>query len=207
MNFITKMMKTNTYYRNPKDIHSIDVTYTKIPQIRITTFSPKLGCQKRAVSRVHLYTNVIVTMISGDGINHTPCLLYTYDSNMSKEQKNTERGKRIRSEFEESLERYNITEDRIIYTKSDKNYFAESPDVYEDYLNHYDIPKDTLILHDGGGDKKPLFLMPKVSIIMLYIKLMYTNSYLQMITSFTGVNLHGRKDIINLMIRFLRHYD
>ena len=154
INFITKMKNINTFYRKPKDIRSIDVTYTKKPPTRITTYSPKGGGQQRASSKVHLYTNAIVTMISGDGLNHTPCLLYTHDPKMSKEQKNTDRGKRIRSEFEEALQRYNITEDRIIYTKSDKNYYAESPDVYENFLDHYDIPKDTLILHDGGNAYK-----------------------------------------------------
>jgi hypothetical protein len=151
MNFVTKMKNYNSFYRNPKDIRSIDVTYTKKPPTSITTFSPKKGGQQRAASKVHLYTNAIVTMISGDGLNHTPCLLYTHDPKMSKDQKNTERGKRIRSEYEEALQRYNITGDRIIYTKSDKNYYAESPDVYENFLDHYDIPKTDLILHDGGN--------------------------------------------------------
>jgi hypothetical protein len=52
---------------------------------------------------------------------------------MAKQQKQTSRGKRVRTELEEALERYGIAEDRIIYEKSDKNYFAESPEVYEHF--------------------------------------------------------------------------
>jgi hypothetical protein len=150
MQFIRKMKNENRSVRSPADIRSIDITYTKKPPRRITTFSPKGGCQQRADSKTKLYTNAIVTMSSGDGLNHTPCMLFTHDPKMAKVQKKTDRGKRIRAEYEEALKCYNITEDRIFYEKSAKNYFAESPEVYERFLNHYEIPKDALILHDGG---------------------------------------------------------
>jgi hypothetical protein len=146
MKFITMMKKENRFARDPSEIRSIDVTYTKKPPNHVTTFSPKGGGQQRADSQTCLYTNAIVTMVSGDGLNHTPCLLYTHDPKMAKEQKET-----VRTEFDEALESYNITEDRIIYEKSDSNYFAESPVVYDDFLNHYQIPKNALILHDGGN--------------------------------------------------------
>jgi hypothetical protein len=68
--------------------------------------------------------------------------LYTHDPKMAKERKQTGCGKRVRTEFKEALELYGITEDRIIYEKSNKNFFAESPDVYEHFLNHYQIPKN-----------------------------------------------------------------
>jgi hypothetical protein len=89
-------------------------------------------------------------MVSDDGLNYPSCLLFTHDPKMAKEQKKTDRGKRVRSEFEEALERYNNAEDRIIYKKSNKNYFAESPAVFEHFLKHYPIPKNAHILHDGG---------------------------------------------------------
>lgn len=63
-------------------------------------------------------------MISGDGLNRTPCILFTYDPKMAKEQKKTGRGKRIRTEFDEALEKYNIKEDRIIYVKGKKKLFG-----------------------------------------------------------------------------------
>jgi hypothetical protein len=52
-----------------------------------STFSPKGGCKERADPKTNLYTNAIATMVSGDGLNHTPCLLFTRDLKMAKEQK------------------------------------------------------------------------------------------------------------------------
>lgn len=157
MAFILKMKRDNIFkLRDPAEIRSIDVTYTKKPPIAITTFSPKGVGKQRADSTTYQYTNAIVTMISGDGHNHTPCMLFTYDPKMAKEQKKTVRGKRIRAEFEDALERYGISEDRIVYEKSNKHYFAESPEVYERFLNHYPIAKNAVILHDGGNAFKRL---------------------------------------------------
>ena len=84
----------------------------------------------------HLYTNVIVTMISSDGLDHTPCMMFTYDPKMAEEQKKTDRGKRVGTEFEEALKCYNITEDRIINQKSAKQYFAETMEVLEHVWSH-----------------------------------------------------------------------
>lgn len=93
-------------------------------------------------------------MISGDGTNRTPCLMFTHDPKFAPIKNPTERRKRIREELETALQQYNIKNDRIIYQKSNKHYFAESPDVYEHFLNHYNIPKNTLILHDNGNAYK-----------------------------------------------------
>jgi hypothetical protein len=48
---------------------------------------------------------------------------------MAKEQKDADRGKRVRSEFEEASKKHDITEDCIIYGKSKENYFAEFSEV------------------------------------------------------------------------------
>ena len=57
-------------------------------------------------------------MLSDDGIHRTPWMLVTRDPKMVKEQKDTDRGKRVRSEFKEALKKWNITEDRIIHVTS-----------------------------------------------------------------------------------------
>ena len=36
------------------------------------------------------------------------------------------------------------------YLKSAKHFRAECPEIYKHFLGYYDIPRDTLILHDGG---------------------------------------------------------
>ena len=52
------------------------------------------------------------------------------------------------------MEAYGITEDRVIYTNSTKNFYGESPEVYETFLGSFKgpraIPREALILHDGG---------------------------------------------------------
>ena len=141
MEFITKMKKENRFYLHPSVVHSIDVNYSKKPKTGVTTFSPQQRGQQKADSEMLLYTNAIVTMLSDDGINYTPYMLFTYDPKMAKGQKDAARGKRVRSEFEEASKKYDITEDCIIYVKSKETYFAEFPEVNEQFLTHYDIPK------------------------------------------------------------------
>ena len=68
-------------------------------------------------------------MLNDGGINYKSSMLFTYDPKMAKEQKDADRGKRVRSEFEEASKKYDITEDCIIYGKSKENYFAEFSEV------------------------------------------------------------------------------
>ncbi len=86
-------------------------------------------------------------MLNDGGINYKSSMLFTYDPKMAKEQKDADRGKRVRSEFEEASKKYYSTEDCIIYVKSKENYFTEFLEVYEQFLTHYDIPKNDLIFH------------------------------------------------------------
>ena len=89
-------------------------------------------------------------MICADGKNRYPCMLFTRNLRMAPEQKNTIRGRQLREEFVASLEKYNITEDRIVYIKAKGNFTGESPEIYERFLTKNAVPKNTLILHDGG---------------------------------------------------------
>jgi hypothetical protein len=193
MGFIRKMKKERRFYRHSSGIRSIDATYTKKPQTDTTTLSPVGSGPQRAASTTNLYTNAIVTMISGDGLDHTPCMLFTHDPRMAKVQPNTPRGNLIRSKFVQALQTYHITEDRIVYVKSPQHYFYESPEVYETFLNHYEIPKNALILHDGGN----AFKRQKTSI---FENLGYTNheTYPADVHQFLSPNdnsLHGCKSI------------
>lgn len=145
------MKKENKFFREPSSIRSIDATYTKKPPNTVSTFSPVGSGTQRANVKKHSYTNTIVTMISGDGDNHTPCLMFTCDPWMDKENKK----RKHREELAAALNAYNISQDRIYYTKSTKHMLAESSEMYEKFLAHYTklkkIPEDTLILHDGGN--------------------------------------------------------
>ena len=115
MEFITKMKKENRFYLHPSVVHSIDVNYSNRPKTGVTTFSSVQGGKEKADSKTPLYTNAIVTIISDDGIHRTHWMLFTRDPKMAKEQKDADRGKLVRSEFEEASKKYNITEDIVFF--------------------------------------------------------------------------------------------
>ncbi len=91
MEFITKMKKENRLYLHASVVHSIDVNYSNKPKTGVTTFSSKQGGKEKADSKTLLYTNAMVTIISGEGINRTPWMLFTRDPKMAKEQKDADR--------------------------------------------------------------------------------------------------------------------
>lgn len=163
MAFIAEMKDKHKFFTEPENIRSIDVTYTKRPTEKTQTWSPEGSGKMKSSKKVKLYTDAIVTMISADGMNHTPCILYTHNPKMAPTQKSTKRGREIRDAFDQDLKRFEITEDRIVYMQDKKNYCPETPDVYESFLKRYNVPCDMLILHDGGK----AFKRKKVSIFDL----------------------------------------
>lgn len=149
--WILQMKRDNVFSIPLADICSIDVTYTRRPAQRVFTYSPLGGSKQKANLKAKLYTDAVVTMICADGINRYPSMLFTRNPKMAPEQKNTVRGRKLREEFEASLKRYNITEDRIVYIKAPKHFTGESPEIYEQFLTRNKVPKNVLILHDGGN--------------------------------------------------------
>ena len=108
----------------------------------------------KSLAKSNLYTNSIVTMISADGVNHTSCVLYTFNPKFAPTQKKTPRGDEIRAAFVEALARYGIAEVRIYYLKSGKHYRAECPEIYEHFLSWYQVTRDACIFHDNGNAYK-----------------------------------------------------
>jgi hypothetical protein len=149
--FILEMRASYKFCIHPSLICSIDIVTTKTPRGRPTTYSSRGGPKQKAIKGSGRITNSIVTNIWADGIDHTPCLLYTSDSRMAPTQCNTTRGKGLRATFVALLEEFGIDEHRINYLKSTKGYRHESYEIYEHFLRSYDLPSTSLILHDGGG--------------------------------------------------------
>ena len=85
--FILRMKASKKFNVNPMTIHSIDVTYTKKPVKKVHTYSRIGSGKQKSVKKVKLYTDAIVTMISADGLNHTKCVLYTFNPRLSPVQK------------------------------------------------------------------------------------------------------------------------
>jgi hypothetical protein len=72
-------------------MRSIDVSYTKKPVVKVTTKELR---KPKSASKVFLYTNAVVTMIRGDGLNHTPCVLFAHDPKLAPD---TPRGRSLGS--------------------------------------------------------------------------------------------------------------
>lgn len=149
--FIQKMQKRRRFGGPPSRIRSIDVTYTRRPAKNRHTYSLKGSGPQMASEMAHPYTDAIVTCISADGLNHTPCMMFTNNLKMAPLEKNTPGKVKNRAAFDEKLVRYGISPDRVVYVKSDRKYCGESWEMYEQFIKHYDIPTDVTFLHDGGN--------------------------------------------------------
>lgn len=154
--FILEMRRRNVFFVSPDLIRSIDCTYTSKPKRALTTFSLKGGGKQRAQCKVNSYTDGIITMISADGLNHTPSVLYTHNVKANPVQANTERGNLILLEFKTKCEKYGIHPSRVNYIPGNKKYYVgEKPEMYEHFIKMYEakgvLPRGALILHDGGN--------------------------------------------------------
>jgi transposase len=155
-NFVTKMWQKDVY-KKPENVFSIDTTYTRIPKKRESTLASRGSPIAVAKKGVLVYTDAIVTMIDAKGTNRTKCKLYTFNPKMAPVQAYARHGqvfRRNRKAFEEALAKYGMDESRIVYEKSTKHFRGESPEIYENFLNSYAIPKDALIFHDSGPNLK-----------------------------------------------------
>lgn len=153
--YILKLRATNSIHRHPSEICSIDTTYTRKPTDKSFTYIRRGSPQPKSKHKTFLYTDSIVTMIWADGVNRTPCILFTYNPRMAPTQPNTVRGRETRMEFTDALARTEIDESRVLYVKSKKNYFGENSEMYEAFLTRYNLDKNVAVFHDAGkGFKK-----------------------------------------------------
>jgi len=153
--FIVEMKRLNLFAVPTSEIFSIDATYTRRPPMQVTTYSPVGGGKQKSANSAKLHTNIIITGIWANGVNKTPCLMWTMDPRFRPVNKNTTRGRAIDDALTEALEYYNISRDRIFYIESSKHLVGESPDLYEAFVEFYrkrgTMKKTDLILHDGGN--------------------------------------------------------
>jgi transposase len=151
-NFIVAMKGSDTFSIALKEICSIDITHTTRPAGNVTTFSPKGGGKQKNGAKVVLYTNSIVTLIWADGVDRTPCILYTHDPRFNPDRPiNTELRIVQKEAYNAAFDKYGISNDRVVYIESTKHYCGESSVLYEHFLDHYKVEKNVLILHDGGN--------------------------------------------------------
>ena len=133
--FILEMKRKKMFFRDPGLIRSIDVTVHGQPKKKQTTYSPIGSRTMRSKRPVNRYSSSIVTMISADGKNHTPCHLFTHDPAFNPAQPNTPSGLAKMEALKQALESYGISKERIHYVKSDKSYCRESYWMYKTFLS------------------------------------------------------------------------
>lgn len=154
MTWIEENDENGRFNINKAKIISMDATYTGNPNKRQKTYA-KIGSGKQKVRKIKKkYTDCIVTALSAAGGNPLPCLLFTFNPVVNPNQPNTPKGRARVKEFENAINKYGITEDRIYLVKRQKTayYCRETASIFRSFLKHYEnaIPKDALILHDQG---------------------------------------------------------
>lgn len=159
--FILKLREDNVL-NDPSAIASMDVCTDSKGGFKKWGFSPINSGPIKITKVPKPYTSAIVTMVWGDGIDRTPSKLYTHDPFFNPTPGLTPAKKMKREALTAMLTKLEIDEKRIVYIPRERSkYCGENPGIYEDFLDSYDIPKNTLILHDNG----PAYKRKKVHIL------------------------------------------
>lgn len=115
---------------------------------RDTTLNGKGLPQKKIAGHSWLYTSNFLTVIWADGINRTPCLLFTYNPWFDSNGPHAE-------EVMKWCKDFRIARDRIYYVKSSKHYCKEVNAQTSEFCRRYkDQLKGTHVMHDGGNSFK-----------------------------------------------------
>lgn len=117
---------------------------------REKSFSPRGAKQLKILTANNAeikYTNCYLSVLWADGVNRTPVLLFTYNSDLNPLGKNRESVLKWCQEF-------GISPARIFYKKSQKLYYAEDTDMVFSMLQKYDEKiewKNVHMLRDAGN--------------------------------------------------------
>jgi transposase len=134
---------------------SIDFTFTGHRTDRTHSFAPSGGPQPMVSESISPYTNCIVTCGWSDGINRTPPKLFTYNPAFRTDRKKTKRRSDQIEHLNECLDKYGISEDRVVYIGKDKGettkYTRECPELIRIFFDGYTIPPDSRVYSDNGN--------------------------------------------------------
>ena len=156
MGFVSGLKKENFLFTEPENIRSMDATYTAKPVKPETTFS-RIGSGRQWSKTKRLpNTNTIVTMISADGKNHTPCEMWSSAPRFARFDGDVQPTPARAVKYEYLLDRckfYGIGPKRIHFVKDGKAFTGETPEIYMEFLK--DVDRNARIFHDGGNAFKP----------------------------------------------------
>ena len=98
-------------------------------------------------------------MISADGENQTPSMLFTYNPKFNFKTSKTSYAKLHNLHLKLALKKYKIDKKRIVFMKGNgKKYVGESYSIIKHFLSFYQkigkVSASDLIFHDGGSSYK-----------------------------------------------------
>jgi hypothetical protein len=115
---------------------------------RDTTLNGKGLPQKKIAGHSWLYTSNFLTVIWADGINRTPCLLFTHNPWFDPDGSHADK-------VMNWCKKFRIARDRIYYLKSSKHYCKEANSQTSEFCRLYkDQLKGVHMMHDGGNSFK-----------------------------------------------------
>ena len=133
----------------------MDTIYTGHRNEFHNTFSLSGISQPSINVPISKYTNAIVTCIWGDGQDHTPCILYTYNKKFRITELNMEHKHDDEKRLLSLLETYKISKNRIVVINDDTNgnrqYVSESPELYKAFFGTYKINKNIILYSDNSN--------------------------------------------------------
>ena len=134
---------------------SIDFTFTGHRTDRRTSFAPIGGPQPMVKDNSSTFTNCIVTNIWADSVNRTPSKLFTFNPAFRRDRNSTAKRLLKIAHLDETLDKYGISEDRIIYIGKDKGemkkYARECPDLVRLFFEDFEVPPGTVVYSDEGN--------------------------------------------------------
>ncbi len=142
--FVQMLQATGVWERDPSTVICIDSLTNSCRRERETTLGLINGKQQKLSKNLPIYTNNYVVAVGRGLVKGMRALLFTHDPTFDPE------GPR-RYEVREWCNTFQISRDRIFYTKSNKKYCAEQAIHISSFEAKYrDKLRGTTVIHDGG---------------------------------------------------------
>ncbi len=137
------------------ELTSIDYMFTGHRTDRTYSFAPKGGPQPMVAEDISNFTNCVVTCVWADGKNRTPPKLFTYNPAFRTDRNPTKKRLEQLAHLHECLDKYGISEDRVIYIGESKNemkkYARECPDLIRLFFEDSNVPAGCTVYSDEGN--------------------------------------------------------
>ena len=152
-NFVADLRRARVWLTVPQLICSMDFTLTSHRNDQLMSFG-MVGAENPELGKgLSPYTNCILTCIWPDGVNRTPCIMWTFNPEFRVDRKPTKRRKILTDRFSELRDHFNVDLARCRWlVNPDKKYFvAEGPDLVRAFCKHYNLGANMIVFSDGGN--------------------------------------------------------